>query len=81
MVDTQLGKHAYVASDTFSLADICLGVHVHRWLNLPVEGRPELPNLLPLHSSSGNTVQTRQRRRRPCCRAWEPGPVTKQYWF
>jgi glutathione S-transferase len=45
MVDTQLGKHAYVASDTFSLADICLGVHVHRWLNLPVEGRPDLPNL------------------------------------
>jgi glutathione S-transferase len=45
MVDAALAGRPYVAGEAFSLADICLGVHVHRWLNLPVEGRPDLPRL------------------------------------
>jgi glutathione S-transferase len=33
---------AYVAGDAFTLADIALGVSVHRWFATPIE-RPELP--------------------------------------
>jgi hypothetical protein len=29
---------------------------------------------------TSNTVQTRQRRRLPRRRAWEPGPLTEPYW-
>jgi glutathione S-transferase len=45
ILDRRLAKQAYVAGDHFTLADITFGVHVHRWLNMDVPGRPDLPSL------------------------------------
>jgi glutathione S-transferase len=42
MLDVQLRRHPFVASNTFSLADIVLGLSAHRWLAMPIE-RPALP--------------------------------------
>jgi glutathione S-transferase len=43
ILDAQLGKTgAYVAGPAFTLADIGLGLSVHRWLMTPIE-RPALP--------------------------------------
>ena len=44
LLDAQLGHHDYVAGPDFTLADIPLGVHVHRWFSFTVM-RPELPHL------------------------------------
>jgi glutathione S-transferase len=44
MLDAQLGGHAFAAGDAFTLADIALGVHVHRWFSFDF-ARPEMPNL------------------------------------
>ncbi len=44
MLDTQLARHAFAAGDAFTLADIALGVHVHRWFSFDF-ARPEMPNL------------------------------------
>ena len=43
ILDRQLDGRDYVASG-FSLADICLGIYVHRWFSLPIE-RAALPRL------------------------------------
>lgn len=45
ILDTRLARQAYVASDQFSLADIALGIYVHRWFVMDVPGRPEAPHL------------------------------------
>lgn len=45
ILDGRLARHAYVAGDDFSLADIAFGVHVHRWLNMTFDGRPDAPHL------------------------------------
>lgn len=45
ILEDQLGKtRAYAAGDAFSLADIALGLAVHRWFGTPIE-RPDLPNV------------------------------------
>ncbi len=44
VLDAQLGRHGFVAGPDLSLADICSGVHVHRWFAFDVE-RPHLPRL------------------------------------
>jgi glutathione S-transferase len=44
MLDAELARHAYVAGDDFTLADIPLGVHVHRWFFFPIQ-KPDLPHL------------------------------------
>lgn len=44
MVDAQLRRQAFVAGDAFTLADIALGVHVHRWFSFDFP-RPDLPDL------------------------------------
>lgn len=44
IVDEQLVKRAFVAGDAFTLADIALGVHVHRWLAFEF-AKPETPHL------------------------------------
>ncbi len=44
MLDAELARHPYVGNDAFGLADIPLGVHVHRWFALPID-RPDLPHL------------------------------------
>ncbi|MGH7043838.1 MAG: glutathione S-transferase C-terminal domain-containing protein, partial [Acetobacteraceae bacterium] len=43
-VGAELGRHPYICGDAPTLADICWGVHVHRWLNIEFD-RPEIPNL------------------------------------
>ena len=45
ILDRRLSHQAHVATDAFSLADIVFGVHAHRWLKLPIAGRPEAPSL------------------------------------
>ncbi len=44
LLDAQLRRRDYVAGPQFSLADICNGVHVHRWFSFDRE-RPHQPHL------------------------------------
>jgi glutathione S-transferase len=44
ILDRQLAHHDYVAGPDFTLADIPLGVHVHRWFSFVIH-RPETPHL------------------------------------
>jgi glutathione S-transferase len=44
MLDAHLAKQDYVAGDGFTMADIPLGLSVHRWLRLPVQREPR-PNV------------------------------------
>lgn len=44
MVEPRLAKQAFVCGSTLTLADIALGVYVHRWFVLPIE-RPDMPGL------------------------------------
>ncbi len=44
ILDRQLTRHDYVAGPDFTLADISLGVHVHRWFSFTVH-KPETPRL------------------------------------
>lgn len=44
LIGTELTRHAFIAGDTFTLADIPWGVHVHRWFTMEFE-RPEVPGL------------------------------------
>ena len=44
IVDAELANHDYMAGDTFTVADIPMGVAAWRWFNLPIE-RPPLTNL------------------------------------
>ena len=44
MLDQQLAKHGHVAGPDFTLADVPLAVHAHRWFAFPIT-RPDLPHL------------------------------------
>jgi glutathione S-transferase len=44
IADRQLADAPYLIGEALSLADIALGVHVHRWFALPIK-RPETPHL------------------------------------
>ncbi|MGH7042536.1 MAG: glutathione S-transferase family protein [Acetobacteraceae bacterium] len=44
LIGAELSRHAFVAGDDFTLADIPWGVHVHRWFSMAFE-RPEVPGL------------------------------------
>lgn len=44
LLDGILGRVPYVAGPAFTLADIALGVHVHRWFSFDVT-RPQQPHL------------------------------------
>ncbi len=45
ILDGRLARHAYAAGDSLTLADMALGIYVHRWFVMDVPGRPEAPNL------------------------------------
>lgn len=47
LAEAELSRHAYLAGETFTLADIPWGVHAHRWFNIDYLGleRPEMPAL------------------------------------
>lgn len=44
LLDAHLARHPYVAGEHFSMGDIPLGPHAHRWFNL-VDDRPPMPHL------------------------------------
>ncbi len=44
IADAQLAGRAFLCGDAPTLADICVGVNLYRWFELPLE-RPELPAL------------------------------------
>ncbi|MBX6762327.1 MAG: glutathione S-transferase [Rubrobacteraceae bacterium] len=44
LLDEHLREREYVCGDSFTAADIPLGVSAHRWFNLPIE-RPEVPGV------------------------------------
>ncbi len=44
LLEVELTRHAFVAGDAFTLADIACGVHVHRWFSFDI-ARPALPSL------------------------------------
>lgn len=45
ILEAQLGRTGdFVAGDEFSLADIAMGLAVHRWFRVPFE-RPQMPNV------------------------------------
>ena len=43
-LDAQLGRHAFVAGDRFTMADMVLGCEAHRWFGLP-QPRESWPNV------------------------------------
>jgi glutathione S-transferase len=43
-LDAQLGRHAFVAGDHFTMADMALGCEAHRWFGLP-QPRKSWPNV------------------------------------
>jgi glutathione S-transferase len=45
LLDRQLAHTPFVAGESLTLADIALGVSVHRWFVMPVDPRPETPHL------------------------------------
>ncbi len=44
LLDAHLSRHAYLAGDRFTMADIPVGCEIHRWWGLPQE-RPARPHL------------------------------------
>jgi len=44
VLDAHLGRHAFMAGEHFTMADIPLGCDVHRWFNLPQQ-RESRPNI------------------------------------
>jgi glutathione S-transferase len=44
LLDAHLARHAYLAGDRFTMADIPVGCEIHRWWGLPQE-RPARPHL------------------------------------
>jgi glutathione S-transferase len=44
LLDRYLARHDFVAGPDFTLADIPLGPHAHRWFSFAID-RPEAPNL------------------------------------
>ena len=43
-LEAHLGKHAFMAGDKFSMADIPVGCEIPRWFGLPLQ-HPSLPNI------------------------------------
>ncbi len=65
-LDAVLARVPYVAGPVFTLADIPLGVHIHRWFFFPVE-KPALPHVRAWYD---------RLLARPAYRAHVAGPVT-----
>ena len=40
VLDGHLARRDYVCGDAFTIADVAVGAHVHRWLHLPLEREP-----------------------------------------
>jgi glutathione S-transferase len=48
VMEKHLEGHDYVLGDALTMADVPIGVSIHRWIQLPVE-RPSTPNLEAYH--------------------------------
>lgn len=48
ILDRVLADRPYLSGGAFSMGDIAVGCHVHRWLRMPI-ARPALPNLEAWH--------------------------------
>jgi glutathione S-transferase len=46
LLDARLGLQDYIAMNHFTIADITFATHAHRWINLEIPGRAEMPNLV-----------------------------------
>ena len=45
IINDRVARHPYVVGESLTLADLAYGPHVHRWFNMPFEGRPPAPHL------------------------------------
>jgi glutathione S-transferase len=54
IVDNRLADRPYLAGDTLTLADVCVGIWAHRWHQYPVE-RPALAHLKAYHDRLGES--------------------------
>lgn len=52
IIDGQLTRTPFLAGQTFTLADIAVGIGIHRWLHAPVE-RPRLPAIAAWYERIG----------------------------
>jgi len=59
IIDAQLGGSRFIAGDHFSMGDIPIGVHAHRWHLYDIE-RPPMANLARWHAEIGNRRAFRQ---------------------
>ncbi len=60
IVDRQLGQTAFIAGDSFTMGDIGIGIHCHRWHLYDLE-RPQMPNLVRWYADL---------RKRPAWKRW-----------
>jgi glutathione S-transferase len=65
IIDAELGRTRYIAGNRFSMGDIPLGIHIHRWLLYDVD-RPPMANLARWY----NDV-----RQRPAFQQWVENPA------
>jgi len=52
ILEDALGGNSYITGKKLTLADICLGIFVHRWHQYPIE-RPSLPRLKAFYERLG----------------------------
>ena len=45
IINDRVARQPYVVGESLTLADLAYGPHVHRWFNMPFEGRPPAPHL------------------------------------
>lgn len=66
ILEAELAKgNAFIAGDSFSIADIVLGLSIHRWLRTPFEGKP-LPAVEAYYA---------RLRQRPAGARWMPDDI------
>lgn len=45
ILDARLAGRNWLCGEALTLAEISYGPHLHRWFNMPVQGRPDAPHL------------------------------------
>jgi glutathione S-transferase len=66
MLEAELAKgNAFIAGDSFSVADIALGLSIHRWFIVPFE-RKSLPHV---------TAYYERLKQRPAGARWMPDDI------
>jgi glutathione S-transferase len=65
IMDAELGRRRFIAGDRFSMGDIPLGIHVHRWHLYDID-RPPMANLARWYAEI---------RARPAFQRWVENPA------